>query len=280
MSIEEQYAKMKAELGGIKQQMLGMQTQMQNPYVAARSEFIGSYKASSAFASENPELLKTGMVTTAPGYVTSETGKLLYDNGVIFDPATGNLLTPPGRAVPGSYEWSLKIQDEWSDAKFNQWRKKLAAQGYEVAETGGKAYDVIQALMAYHQNRYANGGKVQPLTPGGAGAVGRGREIRESIDPVQLKEEVKGWGEIPFGEDLNENAADFLSERIIDLAARLAKENKSWTPEQALTGAQVRAQKQFVKRPGVKSALREAEEDEMDESLRQNIISLAQLGSL
>lgn len=225
-----------------------------------------------------------GMGVTGAEYTTNALGQVLYRNGVIFDPSERQLLFPSATSgrdpaeVAGSPEWLVKIQEKWDENDINKWRKMLASQGYEVAEKGGMAYDLLGALQEYHRNRYLNYGKALPLAPG-AKAGGVGRQIREGIDMLALKEEVKGWGEVPFGEDLNESASDFFAERIVDVATRLARE-KGWEAGQALSGAQLRVQKEFAKSPGIKGALREQEEDEMDESLREHIISLAQLGGI
>lgn len=217
---------------------------------------------------------------------TSATGKVLYANGVIYDPETKQTLYPPDQNlaadVPGADAWAAKVQDEWTTEQAEKWRQKLWDQGYQGAgllqsESGGWGLDLVNALKEYHYNRYANFGKVQPITPQSA----VGADItRESFDPLVLKEEVKGWGDVPFNKPLDGKTSEYFADRVIDLAMRLQKEHPEWTAEQIQTGASMRAQKEFVKTPGVKGAIRDAEEDEMDDTLRDSVVSLSQVGSI
>ncbi len=224
----------------------------------------------------SPELLKVPGLAPQADYVEEPTGKILYPNGVIADPSNGQVLFPPGDpAVAGSEPWLAMAQANWDEKKVEAWRKQLAKQGYEVVRSGGWAMDVIVALRDYHRNRYLNFGNAQPLIPTTQKAR---EEIRKSTDFVALKEEIKGWGQVPFEEQLDPNTAEYFADRVMDVATRLAR-TKGWTPEQAVAGAQLRVQKEFVETPGVKGALREAEEDEMDESLRDTIVSISQIAA-
>jgi hypothetical protein len=216
------------------------------------------------------------------GYIESDSGKRLYDSGAIYDPATGTTLYPASSdqaaSVPGSDAWLQQIQESWDEDKVNEWRQKLSEQGYQVAESGAWAADLSTALSQYHTNRYANGGKAIPLVPGGD--VATREAIRKQVDFVTLKEEAKAWGQVPFGEDLDERTADYFAERIVTKMTELARKHPAWTYEQVEAGANIRVQKEFVKAPGVKGALRDAEDDEMDETLRDSIVSISQLGAI
>jgi hypothetical protein len=219
------------------------------------------------------------------GYTTSPTGKILYANGVIADPTTGTVefgALANDATIEGSPAWLAAVQDkgeEWA----NDWRKTLWDQGYQGAdllqsETGGMAQDLIAALRTYHTARYSNFGKVQPVMPTSDQST---REaIRKSFDFQAEVEEAKSWGQVPFGEDLDPNTAEFFAERVITRAQQLAKKHPEWSMEQIQAGATTRVQKEFVKDPSVKGALKDAEREEMDDSLRQSIVSISQLGSI
>lgn len=206
-------------------------------------------------------------------YVVSATGKIMYANGTIYDPETQSLLTPPGKAVPGSREWLLKIQEEWPDAEANRWRKKLAKQGYQVAETGGMGWDLLEALPEFHTRRYANFGKVQPLIPGTGQEA---PDVEGAIDKVALRQEIKTWGQVPFGEDLADEEADWFTDRIIKVASRLARK-KGWTPDQALAGAQARVMEDFTKKPQVAALIQEQEDQEVSYKIRDSVLGVSQL---
>lgn len=253
-----------------------------DPYQLALQQFL--VPAAEVTGGVNRAAMQHGV-----GYQESPTGQIRYVNGVIADPIGGTVVYPPGDpSVEGSEAWLRSIQDDWGEKQANTWRKRLSNQGYEVAETGGWAMDLVNALRTYHQARYINYGKAIPLTP--KDKASRAAQIRKQIDPVALKEEVKTWGQVPFDEDLDPDTAEYFADRVIDVAARLAKKHPEWTPAQVIgtpssqygpaTGAYLRVEKEFAKAPGVRGALREEEEDEMDESLRNNIISISQLGSV
>lgn len=248
-----------------------------NPYFAARASFGNAQMI--------PYAPGKGPVETGKqGFITNDLGQMLWANGVFVDPNDPNsLMFPPPSsgidpsAVPGSPQWLTSIQDSWTDAKANGWREKLFNQGYEVGKSGGMGWDLLEALREYHQRRYLNAGKVIPVSP--RGAVTR-EDVEALYDPVALKEEVKSWGQVPFEEDLDPNTAEYFANRSIELAVRLAKQNPEWSPEQVMAGAEVRAQKEFIKSPGVKGALKDLEEDEMDETLRDSIVSISQIRSV
>lgn len=276
---EEALAMSGLNLEGLKNEAI------QTPYDQARQQFTASLTgplSGPGYEAQRREVKKgSEIVQTLPN------GMTLYSNGTIYDPNQGVLYPPdPSSAVNvvGSDVWLRDIQDRWSDDKAAEWRKKLWDQGYQGAnglqtDEGGWGMDLVNALRLYHSNRYANYGKVQPLTPKGA-STGIGKAVRDSLDPVAIRDEVRGWGQAVFGEDLAEPEAEFFAERIMDLTAELARKNPSWSPEQVVAGAERRVQAEFVKTPGVKGELAEMEEDEMDESLRSSIVSIAQVAGI
>lgn len=259
-------------------QMLGIDPNAgsADPYTQAKATFAGLPRTylTSTEAMHETDPSRFGK---AP-YIPNATGQLLYDNGVIADPASQTVLgfDRLGPNVEGSYAWMLKIQESWSTKEANEWRKKLSNQGYDVATKGGMAQDLLAALQEYHTFAYLNFGKPLPKTPKGA----VGQAVRSTFDRQALKETAKTWGQVPFEEDLDSDTAEYFADRTIDLAVELAKEHKNWSMEQIQAGAELRAQKEFIRTPGVRGAIRDAEEDEMDDSLRQNIVSIAQLGSV
>lgn len=223
-------------------------------------------------------------------YISSPTGAIKYPGiGVIADPNTQAVYFPTHRDgvedIEGSEEWLRKIQKTWGDEKFEKWRKQLIRLGYDqlvsggIAESGGAAMDVIEGLRQYHKARYLNGGEAIPLTPGG-GKKNIRQAVREQVDFVSLKEEVKGWGEVPFGESLDPGTAEYFADRMLQKMTELARKHPSWTMEQVQTGATTRVQKEFIKSPGVEAGLEEAEDDEMSTALRDSIVSISQLGSI
>lgn len=255
-----------------------------NPYLQARAEFAGISRHKTGtptqtvlgavdelfgfFGGEAPEAPKG----EKEDYIVSATGKVMYANGTIYDPETKSILTPPGKAVPGSPEWLIKIQEEWSDAEANKWRKKLAGQGYQVAETGGMGWDLLEALPEFHTRRFANMGRVQPLIPG----TGQEADVEGAIDKVALRQEIKTWGQVPFGEDLADEEADWFTDRIIKVASRLARK-KGWSPDQALAGAHARVQEEFTEKPQVAALMQEQEDQEVSYKIRDSVLGVSQL---
>lgn len=214
-------------------------------------------------------------------YQTAANGAIKYqDTGVIADPVNQVVLFPTHKSdvddIEGSEEWLRKIQKTWSEDKFNKWRKRLIELGYDqvvggIAEKGGAAMDVIAGLREYHKSRYLNGGEALPLFP----TDGKPDSIRKQVDFKVLKENVGTWLDA-VGFERDDDAQDFFAQQVIKTANRLTK--KGWTPDQALAGAEVRVKEDFAEAPGVKGELNQMEDDEMDESLRNDAISIMQLG--
>jgi hypothetical protein len=252
-------------------------------------EVTEAVSAVAAFREPSPAASKGGRLP----FIESPTGKILYENGAIYDPETERTLYPPDSraqvSIQGSNAWLRDIQERWSQEKVEAWRKRLWAQGYTggtatgvillQSETGGWGVDLVNALREYHADRYANYGKAIPLTPSipDSGA----RSIRRTFDKRALKEETKTWGLEAFGEDLDDNEAEFFADRILDVAQRLAKKHgKEWSVDQIQQGAALRVQEQFVKDPAVADALEEMEELEGDTTIRNSLISISQLGQI
>lgn len=265
MSIEEQVAALEASFT----QLAADAQAQENPYLALKATF------------------RLASAPTGDGYIENDSGQIMYANGTIYDPETGEVYYPNKASgidpadVPGSPQWVAKIQAEWSEEKANEWRKKLVSLGFDEAVSGGIAtkggfgQDLIAGLQAYHSSRYSNFGKVLPVRPGGAG----GERLKDIVDPVALKEEVKGWGQVPFEEDLDDDTAEYFTGRVMAVAHRLMK-NKGWDATRAFEGAGVRVQKEFLGNKDVDTAINEAEEDELDETLRNDVVSIAQLGAV
>lgn len=264
MSIEDQEAQMQAAVTQAISGLIQSKGAEGDDYATARSTFR-------LMSAPDP---KTGVITNSQGWMLYPNGTIVTDTGVLY-PTQAHGIDPAD--IAGTRQWAQKIQDTWSDEKANQWRKTLSDQGYEVAEKGGMAYDLINALSAYHENRYMNGGRVQPLAPQGA-KPGELR-IKDVVDPVALSEEIKGWGQVPFGDDLDPKTAEYFKDRVIQVAQRLMK-NKDWDASRAVEGAGVRVQKEFLGDKNVSQAMEEQDDDEMDETLRESIVSVAQIASL
>lgn len=224
-----------------------------------------------------------GQFPPTPGkapYVESATGKIMYENGVIVDMTTGQLVDGAWQTdanIEGSRAWLIAIQKDWSDAKADTWRKRLSDMGYipegGLAESGGMAIDLVNSLKLYYTTKYLNGGTAPRMSP----KATKTEAIRKSFDPVMVKESVKEWGSIPFDDPLDDDTASYFADRVMDLAVKLAQQHPTWTGEQVQSGAEIRAQREFVQTPGVKGALRDEEDDEMDESLREQMVSISQL---
>lgn len=278
-SDSEWLANFRKEMEAAKQQVAAQGQATEDPYEGVRQSFAAQSQLPSglgAFSYAGPTRTQEGWQRVGSVYVNPALGA----QGILF-PTAANGVNPA--EVEGSEEWLQTIQDKWDDEKFNTWRKRLIDLGYDsavtggIAEKGGKALDVIDGLRAYWQSYYLNGGKAIPLRP----VNQQTREaVRKQVDFQSLKEEVKAWGTVPFGEGLDEKTADYFAEKLVRKMTQLANKHPEWTMEQVQAGAEMRTQKEFVEAPGVKQSLRDAEEDEMDETLRESIVSIAQLGSI
>lgn len=103
-----------------------------------------------------------------------DTGWTVFGNGTLVSP-DGQITFDPASTAPGSQRWLIDIQGSWTEAEVSSWRAKLVDMGYlskEAKKARGFSQDFLQALQAYHLNRYVNGGKPIAAT-GGAGAGGR-----------------------------------------------------------------------------------------------------------
>lgn len=229
-----------------------------------------------------------GLGGSTPQYITTDDGWIRLPNGVLANPETQAVIYPPRgigadpATIEGSEQWLRAIQETWSDKKFNNWRSKLISMGYDtmvtggIAEKGGAALDVIDGMRAFFKIKYLNGGK--PIAAAPVDQATR-EQVRSQVDYQALKERVKTWGEVPFGEQLDPATADYFADQIVREMTQLARKHPTWTLEQVSSGADMRVQKDFLKTPGVKSSVREAEreEDEMSTRIEDTFVSIAQL---
>lgn len=231
------------------------------------------------------------VATGKEGYITNDLGQILFGNGVVADPSTGDIFYPNPASgidpsdVPGSPEWLHKIQTSWSEAKANQWRKKLVSMGYDTAVTGGiapsggMAMDLIEGLRQYHATRYLNYGTVQKLTPKGTKHESP-HDVKKSLDFDSLVEETRGWGQVPFGEDLTDEEAKYFANRMVTVLSRLQRQHPEWSQSQLSSGATTRVQKEFLDVPEVADETDKQDDLEGDTTLRKHIVSAFQLGSI
>lgn len=278
------YSQAIAELGGIYPstvQRFG-HTVTQSLAVAALSVPFGQLDNSPAGAAATGLSSIGSAVSSFVGdqpFAVTASGNMVYPNGVVVDPA-GQIVTGPwvnDPDVEGSNAWIRNIQESWNDEKFNTWRKRLISMGYDtmvsggIASKGGMAQDVLEGLRQYHYMRYANGGKPIRIT-----GEERSETIRSQVDFKAVKEDVGSWLDA-VGYDRDDDVQEFFAQQVLRRANRLMK-TKGWDAQTALTGAELRTQEKFVQQPGVKGELKQMEEDEMDETLRNDAISIMQLG--
>lgn len=269
-------------------------TAQQTPIGTATSDYaaVEATFGTQALAAQQKTILGLGGFAPAPTTQRPalDTGWIRMPNGVFANPTLGQVLFPtPAEGfdpseIPGSEQWLRSIQDTWSETQFDTWRKRLIRLGYDtlvtggIAEKGGKALDIIEGLRQYHFMRYLNGGKAIPATP----VNQKTREaMREQIDFVSLKERVKPWGTAVFGEDLDDDSAEWIADKIVMEMTQLARKHPTWTFEQIESGADVRVQKEFLKEPEVKEGLKEVRRIEERTGLRDKLETAAQVfGSL
>lgn len=135
-----------------------------------------------------------------------DTGGVMYPNGVIFDPSSGQVFMPPSEAVPGSFPWLQRIQETWSDDRVAGERRRLFQLGYlSKAQAKAKGFDqtLLEALRVFHENRYKNGGRAVPIDNSSQGPRGTPIENLRQIRG-QLQSEVREQFRRVFGDDPSE----------------------------------------------------------------------------
>ena len=195
-----------------------------------------------------------GPPTTPPAYITQpETGWIIYRNGVLFDPSTGQVTIDPTSHVPGSPLWLQGVQS-WSGEQVSSWRKKLYEYGY-LSEEQSKGTGVDQVfltgLQQYHYSRYQNFGRAIPydlsLTRGGVGEI----TVTAKDFQNQIRNDVKAqflriFGEEPSDAEL-ESWTRFVTQKSIDLQ-RFFVRRRDVSPETALSYSSSEAEEAMVSR--------------------------------
>lgn len=217
-------------------------------------------------------------------YLVSDTGKIRFKNGVIADPESNNVLFPTPaynpnlENVPGSRPWLLKVQEEWSDKKANEWRKKLLAWGYQpqggLAPKGGMAGDLLDALRMFHTTRYLNYGKPLRMSP----KSGQRQQVMKAIDRESLRYEVRNMYRTAGMGDPSDQQRDWWGDRVIDLAIRFAREGFDVT--QAVSRAQSKVTNEFLEQPETELFMEQGEDQEENRSLLDGLLSVAQVASI
>ena len=248
---------------------------------------VASLFGAQGLASQMRASLGLGGQTPGPLTPTAAQGWTRLPNGVLINAAQQSILFPTKAdgldpaEIEGSEEWLISIQDSWSDAKFDSWRKRLIKQGFDqavggIAPKGGFAADLKAGLRAYWQTAYLNGGKPIAFAP----STQTREAIRKQVDFVSLKEEMKTWGQVPFGEDLADSEAEWLADKLVGKMTELARAHPEWSFAQLQTGAETRVQREFTEDPNVTPLLKEAQDQEVSYNLRDSILSIAQLGGI
>lgn len=274
MSSEEQIAGLFSMVDQLGAQLAQAQAaaDIDHPYFTYRKEFQGINRSwamtpQQAFHETDPEKFER------PEYVPSATGKILYNNGVIADPTTGDVFFKPGSVAPGSEAWILKIQEEWTDKEANAWRKRLNNLGFVpeggLAESGGMAHDLLAALRGFHQARYANFGKVLPAAP-------KTKETkalaREAYDPLEIKTDARLLLTEVFGDDPSDEEIERVTPHVMRAVRRALSSGKS------MERAQTYGKEQIVQNIAADPAVRKWQElEETDTALHDSFVNLFQV---
>lgn len=210
------------------------------------------------------------------GYVVNPSTGAFEIEGVVVDPSqgvNGVFLPPNSPDVAGSDAWLDKIQDNWSTAQVNKWRKTLTKWGApDIAEKGGFDHNFLSALQMYHKYRYLNRGKVIPLGPEG------GEEPIEVFGDAELRTMVRAqherlYGDVPGLEPSDAEVEEWA--KFIKGAARRLQTKQDMTPEQAATEASFRFQEKYQDNPVARDLEDSRQREEENTELRDGLLSIA-----
>ncbi len=183
---------------------------------------------------------------------TSAAGKLMSPDGVLVDPATGDVVFPNDPDLAGSPLWMSQVY-KWDDTKVAYWRKELAKTGYLEDAKGGITPEFIGALGQYHYNRYLFGGG-QPVALESTNVKIHRRDFDGLLDPAVLQGEVKQWLTQAYGDEGTESEQKYWSDRVAQKALALAR-RKGYSPTSAASVAASKVQQDFLDSPSAKAAL-------------------------
>ena len=171
--------------------------------------------------------------STLPPFETQDTtGWLQFKNGVLVDPSgsQGNMVFyDPSTVVPGSPRWFREVVMNWSEKKIVEWKKRLHEFGYLSKDDAKEPYNDItfrNALAAYHEQRYLNGGK--PAMGDASIAKGSRAEraklvnVREEMGS-QIRNSVRSVYRNVYGTDPTDGEVEAFSSTIFETAMELQR---------------------------------------------------------
>lgn len=184
--------------------------------------------------------------------VHPETGWIMYANGVLVNPGDGSVYFDPTSAAPGSPNWLRQVQTTWTEEQVMDWRKRLVEFGYLTKEQGkvkGIDQAFLDAIQAYHVNRYRNFGTSVPTDLAAIGQIG-GQRFRLTAEDfqAQIRGDVREQFRRVFGNEPSEAELDEWSRFVTQQAIRLQKvfEQKGATPSTALSLAATEAEERLI----------------------------------
>lgn len=202
-------------------------------------------------------------------------GATIFKNGVIVDPQ-GQVVMPPGKAVPGSLPWLQEVTRNWSEADITSWRKKLVDYGFlpkGSEKQKGWSVELRAALVNFHHARYLNGGKpiksdtnavrAQPTDLG---------PLRPVIEEEVRKQLAGTLGQLP-GEAQVKQWTDFIVHQGMAL-----QRQKQLTPSTALQVAESRAGNQVYNSPAGQYAVGVEENTSLADALHNAVMVTQGLG--
>lgn len=219
--------------------------------------------------------------------VESPTGKIMFRNGVIADPTSGEVFYPPtsgdANEIRGSEPWLFRIQRDaskggWSEAEANKWRKKLIGWGYDLegrlAPGGGMALDLIAALRQYHQTTYLNYGKPIKMSPGGTAK----KAIKEQVDMASIRADAASWYDMAELPPAAGAEKEFWADRVIDTAIKMVRGGLPIAS--AVAKARSSALEQFTETPEVAESIEVSRAQETSNVLRSKMFTIGQLAGM
>ena len=194
-----------------------------------------------AVTSQMPDGKKQGWVPS-----TEDPDVIKYDNGVIVNIGTGQILgvPPADPTIAGTTAWLTEVRKTWDESKVNSWRKRLHRLGYEVGEKGKYDQTFGNALVEFHTNKYLNYGDVVPKEDTKASAK---QTVKDSIDPAEVRNAIRAQYQETIGDDPTDEELNRWYKFFMKNATKLAR--KGNTAEEFAGKANARMQEGIMTDP-------------------------------
>jgi hypothetical protein len=160
---------------------------------------------------------------THAGQYVQKGDAVIFRNGAVAFPETGQVVYPLDGSVPGSRTWVSTAEKTWSEEQTLAWRQQLYQLGYSVTKKGGWDQPLIDATLEYYKQKYLNLGEVVPTGMGAGGASPTSQPVNPHRFVGAVQGEIFNQFRSVYGQDPSPDELQSWTQFVMRMSKKLQR---------------------------------------------------------